>query len=179
MPSKQALHDLCVIGDLKIRNDRLAVFLDLHIVGIIGADRNGRVDDVGNDHHILENDLIRFLLDLVEFFQAVRHRVYLGFDCLYLGHQGRILLGLAHQRADLFGEFVPISAELVRLVLRSASLLIILDHFVDERKLHVLKFLADILFNDLRILSQKLNINHLLSPSFVPALFFALLRAIL
>ena len=148
-------------------------------MGVIGTDRNGRINDVGNDHHILENDLIRFLLDLVEFFQAIRHRVYLGFNCLYLGHQGRILLGFAHQRADLLGEFVSLRAELIRFILRRTPLLIIFDHFVDERKFHVLKFLPDILLDDLRILSQKLNINHLLSPSFVPAYFFASLRAIL
>jgi len=57
----KTLHDLGVIRDLKIRNNRFAKLLDLHIAGIILADRYGRINDVRDRHHDLGNFLLKFL----------------------------------------------------------------------------------------------------------------------
>ena len=42
-----------VIRDLKIGNYRLTELLDLHIAGIVLTNRNRRIDDIGDHHHIL------------------------------------------------------------------------------------------------------------------------------
>ena len=167
----KGIHNISMIGDLKIRNDGLAVFLDLHIVCVIGTDRNRGIDDIRDHHHILKDDLIRFLLNGIELFQALSHFIDLRLYSVDLCHLGGILLGLAHQSADLLGEFLSLCAKLIRLTLSRTALLIIFDHFIDKGEFHILKLLANILFDNFRILSQKLNINHSLSPSFVPALF--------
>ena len=52
IPSKR-LHDICMIRNLKIRNNRLAEFLDLYVLAVIFADRYARIDDVRNGHHDL------------------------------------------------------------------------------------------------------------------------------
>ena len=51
----KAFHDICMIWNLKIRNDRLAKLLDLDVAGIVLADRYGWINDVWNVHHDLCN----------------------------------------------------------------------------------------------------------------------------
>ncbi len=49
----EGLHDISVVGDLEIRDDRLAEALALDVLGVIFPDRDGRIDDVRDDHHSL------------------------------------------------------------------------------------------------------------------------------
>ena len=76
----ESIHNIGVIRNIKIRNNRLTVLLDLHIVSIIGSDRNRRIDDIGDHHHILEDDLIRFLLNGVELFKTLSHLIDLSLN---------------------------------------------------------------------------------------------------
>ena len=154
-----------MIGNFKVRNERLTETLDLNIFRIVFADRNGRIDDVRDHHHILEDDLVRFLLNGVELLEALSHRIDLCLDFFDLCHLGGIFLGLSHEFSDLFGEFLSLRADLICLALCGATLFIIFNYFIDKGKFHILKLFANILFDDFRIFSQKLNINHFLSPS--------------
>ena len=69
-----------MIRNIKIRDDRLAILLDLNVVSIIRSDRNGRIDDIGNHHHVLKDDLIRFLLNGVELFKTLSHLIDLSLN---------------------------------------------------------------------------------------------------
>ena len=47
----ETLHNIGVVRNFKIGNNRLAVFCDLNILAVILADGDARVNDIGNDHH--------------------------------------------------------------------------------------------------------------------------------
>ena len=49
----EGFHDVRMIGHLEIRDHGLAEALQLHVFGIIFADRDRRIDDVRDDHHLL------------------------------------------------------------------------------------------------------------------------------
>ncbi len=150
----KALHNICVIGNLKIRDHRLAEFFDLHIVAVIRTERDGRIDDLRNEHHVLSDDLIGLSLDGVQLINAaVVRNLPLDLLCLFL-------LSLLHQGPDLFGDLFLLRADRVRLLLGSAALRVVLDHLVHQRELGILKFLFDILPDGVRIFTQKLYINH-------------------
>ena len=51
----ETLHNVCVIWNLEIRNNRLAKFLDLYVAAIVFSDWNGRINDVRDGHHNLGN----------------------------------------------------------------------------------------------------------------------------
>ena len=174
----KSLHDLCVIRDLIGRNHRIAVFCQLYVAGIVGTDRYGGIDDIGDEHHILEDDLVGFLFDGIQLGQPVRHPVYLRLDRIDLRLLGGVLFGLPHQRADLLGELLALRAELVGLLLCFAALLVVLYYLIHHRKLCVLKLLADIFLYDLRILSQKLNVDHVFPPVYCIFRFLYCFRAL-
>ena len=47
------LHDLCVVWDLKIRNDRITVLLDFYVLAVIFTDRYRWINDIRDGHHNL------------------------------------------------------------------------------------------------------------------------------
>ena len=51
-----------MVWDLKIRDYRIAVFLNLHIFAVVLADRNAGIDDVRDGHHDLRDLLIKLCL---------------------------------------------------------------------------------------------------------------------
>ena len=66
----KALHDVGVVGDLEIRNYRLAVLLHLHVLAVVLSDGNAGIDDVGNGHHDLFDLLLEILLLLLQLGKA-------------------------------------------------------------------------------------------------------------
>ena len=149
------LHDLGMIGNLEIRNNGLAVFLDLHVLTVIFTDRYGRIDDVRNDHHSGADLFLHLLLLLGELVHAVSLAGNLLFDlfCLFF-------FLLSHQSANLFGKFVSGSTKSLYFLFDLTVLFIQLDHFIYEMELFILKFITNILFYDFRIFPDKFNIQH-------------------
>ena len=155
----KALHDLCVIRNLKIRHDRIAELLQLDIFGIILADRNLVRDHLRDDHHVLVDDFLRLFLDAVQFLQSLRVCRHLLLQSL-----GLFPFSFLHQRADLFADRVFLRTDAVSLCLCLSGLCILGDHFVYQRQFLILKLLPDVLFDRLRIFSDELNIEHNFSP---------------
>ena len=134
-------HNVCMIRNLKIGNHRLTKLLDLHIAGIIRTDRNRRVNDIRDHHHILCHLLGILLLLLLKLCQTLCEFGYLCLDCFCL-----LLFALLHQSANLLGQLISLGTQVIRLLLCCTGFCIQLDHFIDERQLFILKFLFDIFF---------------------------------
>ena len=99
----EGLHDVHMIRNFEIRNDRLAETLVFDVFTVILTDRYGIVDDVREHEHDLSDLLGQFLLLDVESCHLVSH----GSDLL-LGFLGLILLSLAHQSTDLLTDRVSL-----------------------------------------------------------------------
>ena len=56
----KALHDICMIRNIKFRNHRISVFLDFYVFAVIFSDRNRRINDVWDRHHDLFNSCFYF-----------------------------------------------------------------------------------------------------------------------
>jgi len=156
----KALHDLRVVGDLEIGHSRLAEALHLNIAAVVRADGNARIDHLRDDHHALGEFRLVLRLELFQLGQTCGLARDLGLDVLGLLQLGGVLLRLSHQHADLLGKGVAVGAKLVRLGLRRAQLLIKLHHLVHEGELLVLELLADVLAHELRVLTDKTNVQH-------------------
>ena len=159
----EALHDLGVVGDLKIGGQGLAVALDLHVLAIVLADRNGGIDDVGDDHHAGADLFGQALLQLLQLGQTGGRLGHLA-----LGGFSLLEALLSHQGADHLGLAVAVSSEGVCLSLGGAKLLIQSNDLVHQGQLAVLELLADVLTNHIGIVSQKLNVDHSYSPKGAP-----------
>ena len=154
----KALHDIRMVGNLKIRNDRLSKALDLYILTVISADRDGRIDDIGNGHHDLGDLFGQLGLLLFQLCQTLGIRCHLCLDGI-----GLVKFLLTHQRADLLGQFVALGTQLIGLLLGGAALRVQSDNLVYQRKLCILKLIADVLLYDFRILPDKFQIQHRIS----------------
>ena len=154
------LHNLCMIRYLKIRYCRLAVFLYFHIFRVIFTNWNRRIDNIRNGHHILLDLLTKFIFCFFQFSKTGRISGNFSLLCLRF-----LLLTLCHQCTDLFGYLIAVSTDLIRFLLCFAHACIQFDHFIHQIKLTILKFFSDIFLYNIRILSQKFNINHF-SPHF-------------
>ena len=144
----ESLHDVGVIGHLKIGHDRLAEALDLHVLAVVLADGDFLADDLRNLHHDLGDlggQLCLLCFQLLELFR-------LTVDLVFQRH-AFLALALRHQLADLLGDLVAVGAQVVCLLLCRAALRVQRDHLVDERQLAVLKFLFDVLFYRVGIFS--------------------------
>ena len=146
----KAFHNLRMIGNLKIRNSRLAVFLNLHIFTVILSDRNTRINDVRNGHHDLRYLFVQLLFLCRKLFQTCRicSDLFFHFFCF-------LFFALSHQSADLFGKFVSSCTKLICFLLRSPSLCIQTDHLIHQRQLLILKFIFDILLYKIGIFPDK------------------------
>ena len=144
----ETLHNVCVIWNLKIRNNRLTKLLDLYVAAIVFSDRNGRIDDVRDGHHNLGNLLGQLLLLCLKLRQTGSVCSDLSLDSLCL-----FLLTLCHQCTDLLGDLVLVCTKLISLCLCGTGLCVQLDHFINEWKLVILELLLDVLLNNLRVLS--------------------------
>ena len=140
------LHDLRMVRDFKIGHDRLPVFFDFHVAAVVFADRNGRIDDIGDRHH----DLIYFFLQLTllcfQFCQMLRIFLYLRFQC-----HGFVFFALTHQCADLFGNHIPAGTKRVCFLFCFSGLRVQSNHFIHQRQFVILKFVFNVLLYDFRI----------------------------
>ena len=154
----KALHDGGVVRDVELRYLRLAEALHLDIVAVVGSDGDGGVDDVRDEQHYLTDALCALVLDDLKLCEPVRLRLDLCLDLLRLVELTRILLCHAHELSDLLGQCVAGGTKLARLGYRSPVLAVKLQNLVDEGELCVLKLLADVLLDGIRVLSYKLYV---------------------
>ena len=144
----QTIQNICMIRNLKIRNYGLTKLLDLYVLAVILTDRNGLINNVGDDHHDLGNLFLQFGLGSFQFCQTLCTCSYfclLGF-CLFL-------LALTHQCTDLFGDTVSGSTQIICLLLCLSALGIQCNHFIYQRELFILVFFSDVLLDYLGIFS--------------------------
>ena len=153
--SVKGLHNIRVVRNFKIRNLRLTESLNFYILAVIFSDRDGRIDDIGNDHHSLPDFLVHNLLTVFKLGNSLSRISNLCLDCHCF-----ILFPLTHQLSDFLGNLIALSLKCFLLLKKFSSLFIKLDDFINHRKFSVLEFVADVLFYYFWIFSQKLNINH-------------------
>ena len=144
-----------MVRNREIRHDRLAETLNLNVFAVVFADRHAGIDDIRDRHHDLEDLLVELFFLRFCGDELIGLCLDLCLDLLSLS-----LLALAHQRTDLLGELISGSAQAVGLLLRSAFFGVQFDDFIDKRKLCVLEFFLDILADNVRVFSQKFNIDH-------------------
>ena len=80
----EALHNLGVIGNIKIGDDGLAEALDLNVCAVIRADGDGRIDDVRDGQHDLMDTLCVVLLKTLKLSEPVGLRLDLRLDLFSL-----------------------------------------------------------------------------------------------
>ena len=149
-----------MVGDGEGGHLALAEALHFHVIFVALADGDGGVDDVGDQHHALADFLVQLLLQHFQLGQTVGVGLDLGLDFFGLSQLGGVLLGLAHQHANLLGELVALGAEVIGLHDGGAALGIQLDDLVHHGQLLVLELLADVFLYDLGILPDKTNVKH-------------------
>jgi hypothetical protein len=153
-----------VIGDLKVGHPGLAEALDLHVVGVVRADGHGGVDNLGDLEHPRVELRVQLALLALQLRQALGVGGDLGLGRVGLRLLGRVLLGLAHQHADLFGQLVAAGPELIGLRDGGAAPGVQVDDLVHQGQLGVLEFLFDVLSYGVGILPDKTDIQHGGSP---------------
>lgn len=80
-----------MVGNLKIRNHRITVTLHLHILAVVAANRNRRIDDIGNLHHNCLDSFLDLFFPLGQFIDALGIGGYPGLDLF-----GFLLLPFSH-----------------------------------------------------------------------------------
>ena len=151
--SIKILHDICMIRNFKIRNNRLTKFLNLYVLAVVFTDRYRRIDDVRDYHHIFQKLFLNLFFSLRKFLNTSSRCSNLFFDlfCLFS-------FSLAHKSTDLFGDLVSLSTESLNLLLNLSVFFIKFENLVNQLQFAVLELIADILLYNLRILSHKLNV---------------------
>ena len=156
----QPLHDLRVIGDLKLRHDRLSEGFPLYVGGIIRSDGHRRVDDIRDR----QQDLVDFRLQLrlpgLQLRQPLGVGFHLRLDGLGLLQLGRVLFRLTHEHAHLFAEGVSLGPELAGLGNGSSVFSVQRQDLVYQGELLILEFLLDVFFYNIGVFADKLNIKQ-------------------
>ena len=163
----EALHDLGVVGDLKGGGGGFAEPLHLHIGGVVGADGDGGVDDVGDNQHDFPDFLRQPGLLLLQLGQPVGVGLHLGLGFLGFRQLGGVLLGLPHEHAHLLAEGVPGGPELVGFRHGGPVFTVQGQHLVHQGELFLLEFLLDVFLYSHGVLPDKTNVEHSFSFSFV------------
>ena len=156
----EALHNLGVVGDGEVGNDRLAEALDLDIAAVVRTDGNGVVNDVRDGEHDGADALAHRGGSLLKLGQTVGIGLDLRLDLFGFFQFARILLRLTHQHADLLGQRISRSTKVIALGESGTVLHIELQNLVNEGELCVLKLLPDVFLNFLGIFSYELYIKH-------------------
>ena len=151
----KAFHNVNVIWDLIIRNNRLAEFFNLYVLAVVLAYRNAWVDYVRDNEHSLT------YLSFKVFF-LFSHSVKLSTDSgnLSLYFLSFVLLTLSHKTAYLLAHYLSFISQLVSFCLSCSVFLVKLSYLVNKNELFVLKLLFDVFLDKLRICTDKLNIYH-------------------
>jgi len=146
--SVEGLHNVGVIRDFKIRYNRLAEALCFYVLAVIFSDRYGRIDDVRDHHH----DLLDFFF---YFFFSCRKSLDAGTvnSYLFLYFLSLFSLALAHQCADLFGDFVSFCTKCLYFLFDVTVFFVQLDDFINQLQFLILEFISDILFYNFRVFS--------------------------
>ena len=162
----KALHNVGVVGNLKIGGDRLTKPLHLHIAAIVRADGHAGVNDLGNDHH----DLVKLLGGSVNAGIQLCHTLGVGLHCgivgvdlgLQLGLFGLVgtLFQLPVQRAVGLAQLVALCLERVALLHGAALFSVQRNGLVHQGQLGVLELLADVFLYCFGIFPYKSYIKH-------------------
>ena len=156
----KGLHDLGVVGDIKVRGDRLTKPLHLYVGAVVGTDGHGGIDDVGD----LEQDAADLLGQLgllgLQLRQTVGVGLYLGLGFLRLCQLGGVFFCLAHQHTHLLGEGVAGRPQVVGLAHGRAVFPVQGNDLVHQGKLGALELLLDVFLDHFRVFSNKANVQH-------------------
>ena len=154
----KGLHQVHVVGDGEVGHHGLTEALDLHVAGIVGTQRHGVVDDLGNDQHPLVELGVQLVLQLLQVGQTLGVLGHFLLHGLGFGQLGGVLLGLAHQHADLLGQGIAGGAELVGLHDGGTALGVQLNDLIHQGQLFVLELLFDVLLDDVGIFPDKFDV---------------------
>ena len=103
---------------------------------------------------------LQFRLLLFQLRQTVRLLLHLGLDGLGLGQLAGVLLGLAHQHADLLAEGIAVGAQLVCLRNGGPALGVQVNDLVHQGQLGILELFLDIFLDGFGIFPNKSNVQH-------------------
>ena len=156
----EGLHQVHMVGDGEIGHLGLTEALDLYVAGVVGAQRHGVVDDLGDHQHALVDLLLELLLLGLQLLEPVGVGGDLGLDGLGLLELGGVLLGLAHQNAHLLGQGVAGGTEVAGLGNGGAVFAVQSDDLVHQGQLLVLELLLDVFFHHIGVFADKFNIQH-------------------
>ena len=163
----EALHDLRVIGDVKLRGLGLAEALNFHIMAVIRADRYAGVYHLRDAEHGGAQLFLQLCLLGFQRGQALCVGLDLGLHRLGFFELGRVLLRLAHEHADLLGQRVSRGPQLICLGYSSPEPGIAVYRLIHQRQLRVLEFFAYVLAHRFRVLAHKFDVKHVSFPSFL------------
>ena len=155
----ELLHYFRMIRDVKLRNYRITILFNLHILSIILTNRNARIYYVRDYHHYFRNLFFQLFFFFFQFNKAFCSGRHLSLLFLRL-----LLFTLRHQGADFLGNFVSVCPKIVRFLFCLPALCIESNHFIHQWKLSVLEFLFHIFFYCFRVFSQKFNVYHNKTP---------------
>ena len=154
----EALHDLHMVGDGEVRGLGLAETLHFHVVAVIGADGHAGIDHLGNGVHDLLDLGLEFGLLGFQFLQAVSLGGHLLFDFLGFGGLAGVLLGLAHQHADLLGQLVAVGTQVAGFTDGGAVLGVQGNDLIHQGQLGVLELFADVLLDGFGVFADKADV---------------------
>jgi len=149
----ERFHDLRMIRNFIIRNNRLAETFDLYVLAVIFSNRDRRVDDIRDCHHDCFDFFFYFFFSCRQFinFCTGSCNFFLHFFCFFF-------FTLCHQCTDLFTDFVFICTQGFYFLLNISVFLIQSDDFIYHRDFLILEFFTNIFFNHIRIFPDKLDI---------------------
>ena len=162
----KALHDLGVVRDLKIRHHRLAKALCFHIAAVVRADGHAGVDHLGDGVQDLLDACSQLLLLGLQLCHTVcicLDRCIVGVDlCLDSRLLSLIgtLLQLAVQGAVGLAELIAGSLQVLHLFQALPVSGILLNDLVHQGQLMLLELFADVFLHRIRVLPDKLDIQH-------------------
>ena len=152
----KGLHDVDVMGNLKIGYNGIAKALHFNVMAVVRADGNGGVDDVRDHVH----DLAQLVLGLGLLLFKLRAALVVGLDLgvvfIDLLLQFRFLplirfFQLAIKRTVCLRQLVAGGLQLLAFLLRSTLFRVEPDGLVYERQLCILKLFPDIFADCVRI----------------------------
>ena len=153
-----------MVGDGEIRDLGFSEPFHLYVSGIVGADGHAGVDNVGDDQHNLPDLFGQLNFLLLQGGQSIGVRLHFGLELLGLRQLRGILLGLTHKHTNLFALGIPGGAQILGGLDGLPVFLVQGDDLVHQRQFGLLELLFDILFDDFRIVPNKLNVQHNDSP---------------
>ena len=127
-------------------------------MAVVGADGHAGVDHLGDRVHDLLNLGLQLGLLGFQLLQAVSLGGDLLLDFLGLGGLAGVLLGLAHQCADLLGQLVAVCAQVAGLADGGAVLGVEPDDLIDKGQLGVLELFLDVFLDSVRVFTDKTNV---------------------